>query len=97
MSDRCCVAWVAAAALVLVAPVEAAGQASVPTSDGWTVPRTADGQPDLQGVWASDSATPLERPEEFADEAFLTDEELATLQARAAVLFNGEMFLCHLL
>ena len=90
MSDRCCVAWVAAAALVLVAPVEAAGQASVPTSDGWTVPRTADGQPDLQGVWASDSATPLERPEEFADEAFLTDEELATLQARAAVLFNGE-------
>ena len=54
------------------------------------MPRTAAGQPDLQGVWASDSATPLERPEQLADKAFLTDEEVATLQARAAELFNGE-------
>ena len=90
MSNRRFAALVAAAAIVLAAPVEATGQAAVPTSDGWTAPRTADGQPDLQGVWASDSATPLERPEELADKAFLTDEELATLQARAAVLFNGE-------
>ena len=90
MSDRCFAALVVAAAIVVVGPIEAAGQAAVPTSDGWTVPRTADGQPDLQGVWASDSATPLERPEQLADKAFLTDEELATLQARAAVLFNGE-------
>ena len=89
MSNRRFAALVAAT-IVLVAPVEATGQAAVPTSDGWTVPRTADGQPDLQGVWASDSATPLERPEELADKAFLSDEELATLQARAAVLFNGE-------
>ena len=54
------------------------------------MPRTADGHPDLQGVWASDSATPLERPEELADTRFLTDEEVATLAERAATLFNGE-------
>ena len=89
MSDRCFTALVAAA-IVLVAPVVATGQAAAPTSGGWAVPRTADGQPDLQGVWASDSATPLERPEELADKAFLTDEEVATLRARAAELFNGE-------
>ncbi|MCY4120008.1 MAG: hypothetical protein OXG72_03710, partial [Acidobacteria bacterium] len=67
--------------------VAAAAQSS---GDDWTVPRTADGHPDLQGVWASDSATPLERPEELADTPFLTDEEVATLAERAAELFNGE-------
>ncbi len=40
--------------LALASP--AAAQSS---DDGWSVPRTADGHPDLQGVWASDSATPL--------------------------------------
>ena len=90
MSDRCVAAVVAVAAIVLMAPVAAAGQSSAPAADGWTVPRTADGQPDLQGIWASDSATPLERPEELADKATLTEEEVATLQARAAELFNGE-------
>ena len=62
---------------------------SAQTAD-WTVPRTVDGHPDLQGAWASDSATPLQRPEELADRTVLTDEEVATLQARAAELFDGE-------
>ena len=77
------------AAIVFMAPLAAAGQPGV-TPDGWSVPRTLDGQPDLQGVWGSDSATPLERPEELADRPTLTDEEVATLAARAAELFNGE-------
>src|SRR5947208_667601 len=59
-------------------------------SGGWTVPRTSDGHPDLQGTWANDNATPLERPVEFAGRATLTDAELATLKARSARLFNGE-------
>ena len=54
------------------------------------MPRTSDGHPDLQGVWASDSATPLQRPEELAGQSTLTDEEVATLATRAAELFNGE-------
>ena len=81
---------VLAAAILLMVPVAAAGQSAAIAPDGWTVPRTGDGQPDLQGVWASDSATPLERPEELADRATLTEEEVATLAARAAELFNGE-------
>src|SRR6476660_7624865 len=56
----------------------------------WNVPRTADGQPDLQGTWANDNATPLERPVEFGGRATLTDAEVATLKARSARLFNGE-------
>ena len=86
MSNRSIVVLAAAAAVAMMAPMAATGQAP----DGWTAPRTADGHPDLQGIWASDSATPLERPEELADKATLSDEEVATLQARAAELFNGE-------
>ena len=89
MGDRCLAVTAAMMAIVLMAPVAAAGQSSAPTPHGWTVPRTADGQPDLQGIWASDSATPLERPEELAGKSTLTEEEVATLQTRAAELFNG--------
>ena len=52
--------------------------------------RTPWGDPDLQGVWASDSATPLERPKLLADREYLTDEEVARLKEKAAELFNGE-------
>ena len=71
---------IAAAAVLAAASAAAAGQ----TPDGWTAPRTADGRPDLGGVWASDSATPLQRPVELADREFLTDEEVAALAAHAS-------------
>ena len=38
-------------------------------------PKTPWGAPDLQGVWDFRSITPMERPEEFGDKAFLTEEE----------------------
>ncbi|HEY7334187.1 MAG TPA: hypothetical protein VH639_04825 [Bryobacteraceae bacterium] len=54
----------------------------------WAAPRTPDGRPDLQGVWANNNATPLERPKELAGRAFLTDQELAALKKKAAELFS---------
>ena len=54
------------------------------------MPRTPDGQPDLQGVWANNAATPLERPQRIADKASLTDAELVKLKARAEELFSGD-------
>jgi hypothetical protein len=38
-------------------------------------PPTAEGHPDLQGIWNFSTITPLERPAEFANKPFLTDAE----------------------
>jgi hypothetical protein len=41
----------------------------------WSVPRTADGHPDLQGIWTNVTITPTERPAVFAGKATVTDAE----------------------
>jgi len=53
----------------------------------WTAPRLANGQPDLQGSWENNSATPLERPAQLKDKPRLTDAELADMERRAKALF----------
>jgi hypothetical protein len=57
--------------VVFLAPERAAGQS------GATTFQTPWGHPDLQGIWANDVSTPLQRPSRFAGKAELTDEELA--------------------
>ena len=58
-------------------------------AEGWTLPRLSDGRPDLQGVWLSNTATPLQRPAVFEGREFLTDEEVATLRSRAERIFQN--------
>ena len=71
--------------VALLAPVRVGGQARSATeatgaAKTWTVPRTPDGQPDLQGVWDYRTITPLERPRELGTKEFFTDEEALNFQ-----------------
>jgi hypothetical protein len=76
-------------ALVLSFAHAGAGQQStVKGPAGWVLPRTADGRPDLEGVWENNSATPLERPAQLAQTPRLSDAELARLEQRARTLLG---------
>ena len=73
MNHRMHVASAALALLAVAMPPAAAAQGRTP----W-------GDPDLQGVWANDAVTPLERPAGLGARELLTDEELAAAAAANA-------------
>jgi hypothetical protein len=62
----------------------------------WTAPRTAWGDPDLQGTWPGTAmmGVPLERPPQLGDKLLLSDEEFAarSAQAQRAAAADSEEF-----
>ena len=75
MQTRSLAAALAIAALTVWIAMPVTAQETEPQP-----PRTPWGTPDLQGVWDFRTITPMERPEEFGDREFLTDEESADLE-----------------
>src|SRR5260370_23760901 len=72
--------WPFLFALVMVAPLP--GQPPIP--------RTADGHPDLQGVWTNATLTALERPAALAGKMTVSDAEAAVYEKRQ----NDELKAC---
>ncbi len=84
-------------AALSIAAVPAFGQTSTParraatgSSKTWTPPKTADGKPDLQGVWNSATLTPFERPKEYANKEFFTPEEAAKYSKEELARVDGD-------
>src|SRR2546428_5958054 len=58
-------------------------KAAAAAAANWTPPRTAWGDPDLQGYWLTATYTPLQRPPELAGKPFYTEEEALAAFKRA--------------
>jgi hypothetical protein len=53
-------------------------------SKGWKAPRTADGQPDLQGIWTNATITPLERDAKYGERLVISEAEAQALEQENA-------------
>lgn len=75
MNYRALIALFTLVGFVVLLPASSTGQGNSSS------PKTAWGDPDLQGLWTNTTTTPLERPKDIADKEVLTGEEWAARNA----------------
>lgn len=73
--------WIAPAHAAEPAAKNAAKTAGK-TTNSWTLARTSDGQPDLEGYWTNFTYIPLERPQALGNKEFYTEAEAQALEQK---------------
>jgi hypothetical protein len=89
----------AVAAIFMLTAGPAKGQAApaqakaATAAKSWTAPKTPWGDPDLQGTWTSDDCigTPTNRPANFGDRLYYTEQELAQRQNQLATQQQNDL------
>jgi hypothetical protein len=67
----------------------APGASAKPDAKGSAL-RTPWGEPDLQGIWTDETATPLQRPAQFANQEFFTEAQRAQLDQQRTTLLDRD-------
>src|ERR1700676_359043 len=68
---------------VFIAPISA----QAPTAP---VLKTSWGEPDLQGIWTDETATPLQRSPKYANQEFFTEAQRAELDKQRAAMLGRD-------
>ncbi|HEY7821112.1 MAG TPA: hypothetical protein VIG29_23000, partial [Vicinamibacteria bacterium] len=69
-----------------MATVLAVALAGTAVAQDKPIRRSAEGHPDLSGTYDTATLTPLERPERFGDQLYLTPEEAAAIEKEELAL-----------
>jgi hypothetical protein len=79
-------------ALVFLKPTQVAGasDAPAPSTKSTAAMKTPWGEPDLQGIWTDETATPLQRPAKYANQEFFTEAQRQELDQQRSTLLNGD-------
>ena len=83
-------AAVISAVTMVVWPASTSVSAQGPAAKAGPAPKTAWGDPDLQGIWTDEYQTPLQRPSKYANKEFFTDAERAEFDKQRAGLLGRD-------
>jgi hypothetical protein len=72
-------------------PVASQTRTAAAAAKAGPAPKTAWGEPDLQGIWIDEYQTPLQRPPQYAAKEFFTPEEQAEIDRQRAALQRREV------